>query len=190
MSELITVIVDQPRTITNVTRQNVTARVTSTAEVNTLVRQQLNTIEQQKVTVPDLAMQTTTVGLPGIQGPAGQAGSVVTVDQPAGSAIQGHFMVRSDGVNLWPVDTSIDTHATEIVGIALGAASAAGQSVSAQTNGPVTDSNWSWAPGVVFCGADGRLTQSPSSTGWLMQVGRVSSPTTVDIDIEMPIYRG
>lgn len=188
MSEQITIVVDQPRTITNVTRQNVTTRVMTTAEVTTLARQQLNTIEQQKITVTDRATQTTTVGIPGLQGPPGDAARP-TFTLNAGDVIQGMFMVRVSALTVLPVDTSNPDHAAEVTGIALGSASAAGASVTVQTAGQVTDSNWSWAPGVVWCGSDGRLTQTPSSLGWLMQVGRVISPTTVDIDIEQPIYR-
>lgn len=188
MAEQITVVVDQPRTITNVTRQNVATSVQRTAQTTSLTRQQVGTVAVEKIAVADRTAQTTTVGLPGLQGPPGATGAP-TVTLPAAGALQGHFLVRSDGTQFHAVDTSNPDHAAEVVGIALGSTSAAGQSLTAQTAGPITDSNWSWAPGVVWCGADGRLTQTPPSLGWLMQAGRVISPTTVDIDIEQPIYR-
>lgn len=125
----------------------------------------------------------------GPQGPAGGAGPT-TLPLPVGAVVQGLRVVRAAGGTAYPVDTAVEAHAAQVVGVALQSVTVIGTDVVVQTAGTLSDSSWAWADGVVWCGADGALTQAPASTGWLMQVGRVVSPTVLNIDIEPPIYRG
>ncbi|MEO5499011.1 MAG: hypothetical protein ABIR46_00760 [Candidatus Saccharimonadales bacterium] len=119
-------------------------------------------------------------GLPGIDG-----GMVVVT---AGSVIHGRRVVRvSDGLAFHP-DILNNQHASEILGISMQAGSLY-EVLPIRVNGPVSDSSWFWVPGYVFCGADGVLTQTPGSTGWLQRVGRVINATTISIDIDTPLIR-
>lgn len=151
-------------------------------------------IERQSVSVPQ--QRTAKLEVPGLQGPAGpqgpkgDSGAAATVQQPVGAVITGLRIVRSVGGTIYPVDTSVSDHGDEVVGLALQSVTVVGNDVTVQTAGPVTDSSWSWSTGTVYCGPDGTLTQSPSATGWLMGVGRVVNSTTIQLDIEPPIYRG
>lgn len=132
------------------------------------------------------------VGIQGRPGPQGADGSGTSTDLTlsSGDVIQSLRVVRAvNGVAL-PVDTSQADHADDVSGIALQSATVNGTDISVRASGVLTESGWNWSPGVVYCGPDGTLTQSPAATGWLLQVGRVVNATTIDIDIELPIFRG
>lgn len=120
------------------------------------------------------------------RGPAGSN----TITVPVGAVVQGLRVVRAAAGNAYPVDTAVDAHAEQVIGLALQSVTTIGMGVTVQTSGPVTDAGWTFADGAVFCGADGALTQSPAATGWLLRVGRAVSPTSLLVDIETPIYRG
>lgn len=123
----------------------------------------------------------------GPQGPAGETdGAVVNI--PAGETIHGHRVVRTVAGALYEVDTSVPAHAAQVAGISMQAATP-GTVVQVRTAGALTDSGWTLAPGLVFCGAGGALTQTPSETGWLLRVGRVLSPTSFLVDIDDPYLR-
>lgn len=126
----------------------------------------------------------------GPQGPQGDPGGSSAIARPIGAVVQGLRIVRSEDGVIYPVDLAIEAHAGQVLGLGLQSVTVIGNPVNVQLAGPVTDSSWAWAPGPVWCGADGALTQAPTSTGWLMVVGRAIEPTTVDIAIEPPIYRG
>jgi hypothetical protein len=120
------------------------------------------------------------------RGPAGSN----TITVPVGAVVQGLSVVRTVAGNAYPVDTTVDAHAEQVVGLALQSVTTVGMGVTVQTSGLVTDAGWAFSDGAVFCGANGALTQSPAATGWLLRVGRAVSPTSLLVDIETPIYRG
>lgn len=80
---------------------------------------------------------------------------------------------------------------------AIASASVAGmslQSINADefltpaNNQPVTSQSWTWVRGSpVFLGANGTLTQTPPTIGYLVVVARVLSPQTLFVHIEDPI---
>lgn len=139
------------------------------------------------VDVTPIAVQVAEAGMRGAQGPAGETEGA-TVSIPAGETIHGHRVVRTIDGALYEVDTSVRAHAAQVAGVSMQSA-APGAIAQVRTAGPVTDSGWAWAPGLVFCGPDGALTQSPSDTGWLLRVGRVLSPTSFIVDIDDPYLR-
>lgn len=97
MSEQITVIVQRPVRITNVTPRTTATRVQRTLEDTTLVREQVGTTEQDTIAVTQRTAQTTTVGLPGIQGPPGFTGPLSSTDQlPEGQANLYFTSLRAD----------------------------------------------------------------------------------------------
>lgn len=111
-----------------------------------------------------------------------------TVVLVAGGTVQARRVVRSSGGVAMPVDTAQLEHASEVVGVSVGSATA-GQQVVVQRFGIAAETLWSWTGGTLYCGPQGELTPTPAPTGWLLQVARVLSPTQVDIDIEEPTLR-
>lgn len=65
----------------------------------------------------------------------------------------------------------------------------AGTTVQAQYDGMMTDAGWTWVQGLIWCGANGVLTQTPPVTGALVQVARAITATTILVNIENPIIR-
>lgn len=127
-------------------------------------------------------------GVPGPPGLPGSAGAAVST-LPIGAVVQSLRLVRSQNGTIYPVDTAQPDDGAAVIGLALQSVTTIGNTVDVQRAGQVTNSSWAWSPGVVWCGPDGTLTQNPSATGWLMQAGRVITATTIDIELEQPIYR-
>lgn len=119
---------------------------------------------------------------------SGGSGASEFVTLIAGATIQARHVVRAAGGVAMPVDTAIASHAQQVAGVSSSAATS-GQAVVVKRFGVADEAAWDWQDGVVFCGPTGALTQSPSASGWLLQVARVISPTRIDIDIEQPIAR-
>lgn len=92
-----------------------------------------------------------------------------------------------DGEAFHP-DTSASADALRVVGVAVTSGSM-GDTVSIKPDGRVTEGSWAWVSGPVYCGNDGVLTQSPSGTEWILQVGRAINPTTIEVAITLPILR-
>ncbi len=126
-------------------------------------------------------------GLKGDKGDPGDAGSGGLLIYPAGETIHGLRAVRLAGGLLFHPDTAIVAHAGQVVGIATQSGAVAG-SVIVRAAGTITEAAWSWSPGPVWVGSDGVLTQSPAA-GWLLQVGRAVSATTIDVDVDTPFIR-
>lgn len=129
-------------------------------------------------------------GAAGEQGPAGPAGQTEgsTFNLTAGETIHGRRVVLAANGQIHHPDIHNVAHATQVVGVALQAGNA-GTVLGVRTAGTMTDSGWAWAPGPIYCGEQGVLTQDPGATGWLLAVGRALDATTIDIDIDNPIVR-
>lgn len=69
-------------------------------------------------------------------------------------------------------------------------AASGGDQVLCRTAGEIVEPLWNWAPGPVFCGADGVLTQAAPTAGFLCIVGRSHAPTKLTVEIQTPIIRG
>lgn len=134
--------------------------------------------------------RTVEVAARGGQGPAGPAGRDGTSPEatyPVGQQIHGHRVVRLDSGRAYHPDTAVLEHAQACVGIALQSANTG--DVTVRLAGTVEEASWTWSDGAVWCGADGTLTQSPGTTGWLLCVGRALNSTTLMIDFDSPIAR-
>lgn len=92
-----------------------------------------------------------------------------------------------DGEAFHP-DTSISQDSLQVVGVSL-TAGETNDTVVVRPDGRITEGSWSWTPGPIYCGDEGVLTQSPSNTEWILQVGRAISPTTIEVAITLPILR-
>lgn len=132
---------------------------------------------------------TTIFGI-GIQGPAGIDGAVSqTISKLASQNLSGHRVVYQDGaatVNY--VDNQNLAHSQLVLGITKNAVNS-GASVDVQFSGEMTEPSWNWVIGeLVFCGANGVLTQTPNTSGFLQRVGIAIAPTVLKVEIEEPIY--
>jgi hypothetical protein len=117
-------------------------------------------------------------------------GLPATVSLPIGDVVQSLRVVRASAGSVYPVDTATEAHGAQAFGLSLQSVTTIGDDVKVQTAGVVSDGGWAWTDGAVYCGADGTLTQSPATTGWLLCVGLAVSPTSVLINLDPPIYRG
>lgn len=66
------------------------------------------------------------------------------------------------------------------LGITTDIAATSGRLVTVCIAGVITSSTWNWNTGPVFCGSQGQLTQSPTSTSF--QVATALSPTIIALD--------
>ena len=126
-------------------------------------------------------------------GPAGRPGAAgapggASFARIADAALGGHRVVRALADNRVALASS-DTaeHAELIVGVTTHAASE-GAEINITAGGEITEASWSWAPGPVFCGVAGVLTQTPPATGFIRQIGIADAPDRLIIDLRPPIY--
>lgn len=136
--------------------------------------------------------RTVEVGTRGLQGIPGVDGTDANAifQAESGEAISALRVVWQAAGTLFKADSSTVGHATLIVGITTTATSGAGEQQTVRNDGPLSDASWNWAPGPVYCGLNGVLTQTPPDTGFICEVGRVKNPTTILVDIQPPIIRG
>jgi hypothetical protein len=123
------------------------------------------------------------------QGPAGRDGGDSTiVNKTAAQNLSGHRVVRSASASVVDyADNQTANHKNLILGVTIGAASS-GAPVQVRVAGEMTETGWSWIPGeLIFCGANGLLTQSAPTTGFLCVIGTAISPTTIYVDIRQSI---
>lgn len=126
-------------------------------------------------------------GPAGPQGPAGAPGGTTT-EYLAATVIHGRRAVKVEDGEVSHPNQALATDSTKVIGIAQNAANS-GDPVTVQTIGTFTEPTWNWAPGPVYCGIDGVLTQSVPATGWVLAIGRATSPTEIAIDIDTPVIR-
>lgn len=83
---------------------------------------------------------------------------------------------------------STDLSKSYVAGIANNAANN-GDSLDVVVDGPISDSGWTWTPGLpIFVNSSGGLTQTaPVSPENRVQVGHAISATEIDVNIEEPI---
>lgn len=137
------------------------------------------------VTEPPRVAQVVAAGMRGPRGQDGANGGAVE-NFTAGAVISGHRMLSAAGGLVVPADAASISSAESCVGLGLQAA-AFGEPVSVLRFGRVTELTWSWAPGPVYLGADGAMTQTPPDTGVLLQVGQAFDSHTLDVRIGTPI---
>lgn len=129
----------------------------------------------------------TTVSVPGPQGAKGDAGeATVTQSHEAATNLSGHRAIRVAAGLAYVCDGSNASHVGRAIGISTGAATA-GDDVSVQTAGILTESSWSWTDGPVYVGASGVLTQSFAGLAYVHQIGMAVSATQIDINPLSPI---
>lgn len=132
--------------------------------------------------------RTVVVNAAGTQGPPGTSEGA-TFNAVAGETIFGGRAVRIENGLLYHPDTNVTAHADQVIGIAVQSGSV-GSTLSVRSGGTFTEPSWTWGSGFIFCGNNGVLTQTPAATGWLMVVGHVVNPTSIDVDVDTAFHRG
>lgn len=123
-------------------------------------------------------------GMPGPPGPATPAITAIAQADLSGESV----VAIANGYAYYP-DLTNPEDVGNIVGITLGAA-AEGAAVQVTTDGRFTEPVWSWVPGLIFCTvAGGQLTQSPASTGAIIEVAKAITSTTIQTGIGLAILR-
>jgi hypothetical protein len=107
----------------------------------------------------------------------------------AGSPLNAWQVVYSSAGLIYPASTSVKAQGTQIVGLAPRNITTTGDMLAVQYFGLAVNTEWDWSDGAIYVAPDGTLTQNPSSTGWLLNVGTVVSPTSFIIDLGVPIFR-
>jgi hypothetical protein len=125
-----------------------------------------------------------------VQGPQGVPGETPneTFTATAGETIHGERVVRLVNDVAYHPDIAENAHADQVIGIALNSA-LIGEPVVIRTKGIMTAGYWNWTPGYVFVGLGGQLTQTPAQDRWLLEIARVKSPTQIEVDVEVPVFR-
>lgn len=114
----------------------------------------------------------------GEQGLPGFSSNVV-----AAEALGGHRVVTVDGYHANPED------ADRIAGVT-NAAGSLGASVVTTVKGLMTEGSWNWIPNQpIFIGANGVLTQNPSTSGLIRRIAWAISATQINVDFMPPILQ-
>lgn len=124
----------------------------------------------------------------GVQGPPGASGSgdVTAIASTPLSALRVVKVVA--GVAAYASADDV-ADAALITGITVTAASS-GAAITVRTDGELRDNAWTWAPGPIYCGANGVMTQTVPTAGFIGEVARATSATTIVVDIQTPTIRG
>lgn len=164
--------------------QSVLVRTPNTAVVTV--------VEARSVVVtPPQPFSTVAVrGVPGLRGPQGvpgPAGGTTTVTVGS-TPLSGHSAVAADAAGLLiKADCTNPAHRGAVLGLLADAYSPGDQAV-VQTAFTLEHAGWTWAPGPVFVGTAGQLTQTPPVGAVFSQVvAHALSPTLVLVDVQPPI---
>lgn len=118
-------------------------------------------------------------------------GSTVNISlavKEAGMDLGGHRVVVVDSAGRCYHGNNLnESHKGAVLGITLGAAPR-GTEVSVLKFGKISMAGWSFTPGLpVYLVEDGLLSQTPPSTGFILEIGVVSEPDTIEVRIQKPI---
>ena len=142
------------------------------------------------VHAPEVRTSVVVRGVPGPVGPDGPPGPAggATLIPVGGVPLSGHSAVAlsADGT-LSRADCTHSAHRGSVLGIVANAY-VAGADAVVSNNTPLEHAGWAWAPGPVFVGIAGQLTQSlPPGALFSQVIGQAVSPTRVLIDVQPPI---
>ena len=106
----------------------------------------------------------------------------------AGATIGGHrIVIIQDNGTVNYADNSDLTHKTRIIGITTGAV--AQEAIGhVRTYGVLVEPTWNWTMGIpIWLSTNGQLTQTPPTTGFLLEIGYPLSATSIFVRIGEPI---
>ncbi|MCZ7404485.1 MAG: hypothetical protein O8C67_06090 [Candidatus Methanoperedens sp.] len=124
----------------------------------------------------------------GPQGSPGEPGEFTLSDYVAGEALGGQRVVilHSDA-KLYYADKNIPADFNRVLGITTDAV-VSGDIPTVRCAGKMTEPTWSWdLDKFLYLSTNGLLTQTPPSSGFLLQMGYPLSTTSIMVDIKIPI---
>lgn len=83
-------------------------------------------------------------------------------------------------------DPTLEAEVELILGLTITGVSEANELVVVQVDGTVDDGSWSWSVGPVYLAANGTLTQTVPTSGWLVQVGSAPSAQRINLNFTEP----
>lgn len=118
----------------------------------------------------------------GIPGPAGGS----ALQRTAGQTLSALRAVYELDGEVFLLDLADAAHIDFLLGITLNAADIS-TPVNVQRSGSLEDANWSWLPGRIWLGPEGRLTQTPPTSGFDLAIGTAVSSTRITLNLQDPI---
>lgn len=115
---------------------------------------------------------------------AGISAATPTITKIAGASLGGHRAVILDSAGAAFYADPLT--GLEVAGITT-AAALVGETITIQTFGELAEPSWAWAPGPVYLGPLGTLTQTTPAAGACLQLGIATAPTRILIRIQPPI---
>jgi len=105
----------------------------------------------------------------------------------AAEDLGGHRIVVAIGSQIAYADNTIASHSSIVTGITTQAALSGG-TLNVTISGEVIEGSWNWTlDKPIFLTANGLMTQTAPSTGFLLQVGYPTSTTSMVVDIKTAI---
>lgn len=105
----------------------------------------------------------------------------------ASEAIGGHIVVYQTAGGVAIASSDSTSHANRILGITNSAVSL-GANVPVTLSGELTEPTWTFTEGLpVYLSVNGTLTQTPPTSGFILQMGVAVSPTKISVSIKLPI---
>lgn len=123
-------------------------------------------------------------GRPGVGIPGPPGGTVL--QRKAGEVISALRAVYELDGSVFYLDPEDSGHVDLLLGIAITSAPS-GQLLNVQRAGVLDDLSWRWAPGPVWLGPLGSLTQSPPTAGYDLLIGSAVSATRINLNLQDPI---
>lgn len=151
----------------------------------------VNLIEGNRVNITIVPYPSPVVQVIGIQGPKGAKGDITFISafmtRPAGEVISGHRVVIIRNDRVYYADHTNTETAFYVAGVSVNAAQV-GDEVGIVLSGEVELSSWNWEVGkFLYVGANGHLTQTAPSTGYVLAVAKALTPTRIFVSLQSPI---
>lgn len=124
-------------------------------------------------------------GKQGVSGEPGPAGGSA-FQRTAGETLSALRAVYELDGHVFVLDYRDASHINLALGITLTAAQAS-EPINVQRSGVLDGDSWSWAPGPVWLGPAGTLTQTPPAEGYDVLIGAAMSATRLTLNIQDPI---
>jgi len=123
------------------------------------------------------------------QGPPGTAGEAPLLVKVAGETLSGHRAVFVDTDGKFYYADKDDEAARVVAGITTGAV-VVGGIATARFAGVLVEPSWAWTPALpIFLSTNGMLTQSAPSTGYVVEIGRALTATSILVEFGTPVLR-
>lgn len=135
---------------------------------------------------PSVVVTMAIPGPPGAPGPIGPSGAATLIETAV--PISGHSAVACNASGLLiPADCTLLAHRGAVLGVT-DSAYAAGAGAEVKTEFMLEHAGWAWAPGPVFVGVAGALTQTlPPGAVFSQVVGQALAATQLLVDLQPPI---